>query len=172
MNEFMERLRAHEIGPKRRQRVRKPADMLVDDDCKWLVEKFHWVLDRYGYAITRAYFGEPGRKKQSHILFHRVIANALPGQIVDHINRNKLDNRRANLRIVTPHESARNRSPISTDFIGMTGVAHVKDVSYYKYRAFGNFNRKHYHLGCFSTAETAAEVSRAWSILNVPGAVD
>lgn len=45
--------------------------------------------------------------KQIGIYLHRLIANALPGVVVDHIDNNSLNCRRANLKCVTVSENAR-----------------------------------------------------------------
>lgn len=53
----------------------------------------------------------------------RLILNAKKGQIVDHRNRNPLDNRKSNLRVVTPRQSCLNRKLHSnTGFIGVCRV--------------------------------------------------
>lgn len=49
--------------------------------------------------------------KCQHISLHRFVIGAKPGEIVDHINRDRLDNRRVNLRIVNPRQSSANRGP-------------------------------------------------------------
>lgn len=54
---------------------------------------------RYAYAT---YKNEP---------LHRIIAKTPEALHTDHINRNTLDNRRANLRICTPAQNARNAKP-------------------------------------------------------------
>lgn len=51
--------------------------------------------------------GQDAKTKKLTYL-HRIIANAKPGQIVDHINRDTYDNRRCNLRIATRSENAIN----------------------------------------------------------------
>lgn len=75
---------------------------LVDDkDYKNLI-KINWYFhkkpkDVCGYAVSRTGFK-----------LHRWLLNAKHGQLVDHINGNSLDNRRKNLRFVTPYQSAWN----------------------------------------------------------------
>ena len=67
-------------------------------DYEWL-SQFHWHMDN-GYAIRRE-----GSKT---IYMHREIMKAPKGMIVDHKNRNKLDNTPDNLRVGTRQENLRN----------------------------------------------------------------
>jgi hypothetical protein len=53
---------------------------------------------------------------------HRVIAQAVAGQVIDHINGNSLDNRRANLRVCSFAQNAWNRGPKSRNRTGYKGV--------------------------------------------------
>jgi hypothetical protein len=79
---------------------------LIDDDDFETVSRFKWCCDRQKdmrspiYAITW--------NKGKIMRMHRLILNAQPGQLVDHINGNGLDNRRSNIRICTIAENAHN----------------------------------------------------------------
>lgn len=86
--------------------------MIVDDEdadvleCRW---RFHYE----GYA-----FREVGpRASRVSEYAHRVVAERVfgpipPGSVVDHVNHNRLDNRRSNLRVVSNEDNlARNRRP-------------------------------------------------------------
>lgn len=71
------------------------------------------VVDEDTYELYRgetSFNLSHGYARYKQIKFHRIILNAKPGEIVDHINSDKLDNRKINLRIVTSSENARNRS--------------------------------------------------------------
>ena len=67
-----------------------------------------WHISDTGYVVWRGV--EKGRKMT--IRLHRIIIKAKQGEIVDHINRDKLDNRRANLRICTQKEHALNQDRV------------------------------------------------------------
>jgi hypothetical protein len=73
---------------------------LVDDEDYERVASFKWyaVFARYTF-YAEAMHCESG--KRIHIKMHRLILNATPGILVDHISHNGLDNRRCNLRTCT-----------------------------------------------------------------------
>jgi len=76
------------------------GDVLVDIADKPILEQYRWALSWQGYAITR-YDGQ-----QTEL--HRVLQKVPEGMLTDHINRNKLDNRRQNLRFVGHEGNRRN----------------------------------------------------------------
>ena len=86
------------------------AALVDDEDFDWL-NQWKWHLGAGGYASRREW--NAVEKRTRGVLMHRLILNAPPpiGYVVDHINRNRLDNRRANLRLSTFQENARNRVP-------------------------------------------------------------
>ena len=81
------------------------AFVLVDEPDAWLVRKYRWRLNSKGYAYRKT--RKNGRPVG--ILLHRQI-NVTPIALeTDHINGDKLDNRRKNLRSVTRSQNHRNR---------------------------------------------------------------
>lgn len=74
------------------------ADIVHD-----LVDKHTWHLDGRGYAMTCIDF--------KHVSAHSFIMGKRKGLEIDHINRNKLDNRRENLRHVTHAVNMQNKDP-------------------------------------------------------------
>ncbi len=85
----------------------------------------------------------------------RLIIKAKRGQIVDHINRNTLDNRKENLRFVTRNENVRNSRMYSTNKSGYKGVSWDKRKN--KYQAITYINRKLIRLGFFDDPKIASE---------------
>ena len=111
-----------------------------------------------------------GRKRAVYL--HRLIASAGPGQIVDHINGNTLDNRRDNLRLATPQLNCVNR----TDYTPASGFRGVTKNGN-GWRAAISVNRQMIYGGNFATKEEAArrydELAAmhfgSFAVLNFPG---
>jgi hypothetical protein len=86
------------------------------------------------------------------VYMHRVITGAKAGQMVDHINGDVLDNRKRNLRLVTPAQNnwnVRKRKNKTTDFLGVSKKRN-------RYRAQLQHRGKDIHLGTFDNPYEAA----------------
>lgn len=82
---------------------------LVDGDYDGeYFSQYRWYLGKNGYVI-RSRVEEKSKDRKGHVYLHREVRPSYNGLWVDHINRNKLDNRSCNLRLVTPAENAKNR---------------------------------------------------------------
>lgn len=76
------------------------------------------------------------------------------GLQIDHINRDRSDNRLCNLRLVTHMENAHNQKLRTTNKYGYTGLfLHPQSK---KWQASIVVNYKRIHLGCFDTLEEAS----------------
>jgi hypothetical protein len=87
------------------------------------------------------------------ISMHRLIMEARPGQEIDHINGNGLDNRRINLRLVTRQQNLQNqktRQHISS----YKGVSWERRIKRWKARITHNYQI--FYLGCFKNEKDAA----------------
>lgn len=75
---------------------------IVSPEDYGMLMRYSWYY-RDGYAITKI--------KGKEFRMHRLVMQVSdPDDIVDHVNRNRLDNRRENLRVLTYLENANNRS--------------------------------------------------------------
>ena len=82
---------------------------LVDDrDFEYISQ---WKWGAWWNPETGSFYARRNYRNIKTYLMHRVIANTPKGMICDHINHDTLDNRRCNLRNVTPSQSNMNRKP-------------------------------------------------------------
>lgn len=97
---------------------------LIDDEDRLIFSRWTWFLSPRGYAARARRRGEIAFGMQAMtprlVLLHRELMQAPAGFVVDHINGDRLDNRRANLRVCTPKENARNTARSSSkDYKGV-----------------------------------------------------
>ncbi len=91
--------------------IRPGVVVIVDDDLEPVMRSRAWFINN-GYVRTG---------KQAFLTWW-VIGKAPFGMEVDHINRNRLDNRRENLRFVTPTENKWNAGLKRSNRTGISGV--------------------------------------------------
>ncbi len=87
-------------------------------------------------------------------LMHHLIVGHRAGHDVDHINGNRIDNPRANLRFATPAENARNKGISTANHTGFKGVSVDRKTGLY--RAKITADRRPHDLGLYATQEDAA----------------
>ena len=128
---------------------------MIDSEDAELVLPFRWNCSS-GYAVRHAPTTKEGNRPQ--IRLYRLIIGAKPGEEVDHINRDRLDNRKKNLRICTRTENARNRSVDYNSKSGVRGVTLFKQSG--KWRADIRVHGELHYLGLFETKKGAAKARK------------
>lgn len=129
---------------------------LVDDDLYEKIISFgKWSFHQNGYAIIQKSYKKPdGKWGVSVLRMHRLVLNANDGEFVDHINGNKLDNRRSNIRICNGAENRRNVGLRKNNISGYKGVYFAKPKGFFTAQI--TFENKKIHLGCFTCPIEAA----------------
>ena len=120
---------------------------LISKSDKEIAEKIFWRKTEYGYARGK----NPSTGKD--VLLHKHITQTTKETVIDHINRNKLDCRRSNMRIADSQINSLNRNPPRNSLTGYKGVSF--DYRTGKFKAYVKVDRKQINLGLFDTAELA-----------------
>ena len=172
---FTRKERGHGIYLGGRGRGYHPDNELLEDHGEWLVvnvakpgmpeqgmkidrEDYDELVRRVIRRIFISNYGYPRCRCENRVcLVHRLL---LPGvKEVDHINRDKLDNRRANLRSVEAWQQQANRGPRKNNTLGVAGVSWnaAKQMFCAQHRFCGKIVHQSYH----KTLDEAATERRA-----------
>ena len=126
------------------------------------LSEFQWSIGTHGYATSGC--------GKNQILLHRIVAGA-------HINRNRLDNRRENLRICSIQQNHMNRANLRSGNNPYKGVCHLPDGYW---QAQITYNKCPIYLGKFKDVCDAAKAYDAaarelfgeFAYLNFPDFMD
>ena len=125
--------------------VEKSEEKVICDLEDWeYLKEYYWNLNTNGYVTAVI----SGRK---HAMMHKLIMPDNTYEVVDHINRNKLDNRKGNLRYTTYSVNAQNRSLTPNNKNGCFGVRKSKN----RWQAIITSYGKKIFIGSFKTKEEA-----------------
>ncbi len=119
---------------------------LVDDEDFEYLNQWKWCVN-HDYAVRN---GIKNNARQSKIFMHRVLMNTPKGLFTDHVNHNKLDNRKFNLRIVTKQQNQWNMRKHKDSLSPFKGVSFIKKNNKWNASIRGK------HIGEYDTAELAA----------------
>lgn len=124
---------------------------IVDDDDYVFLQHFRWRLSKTGYA----YYTTGGSLKQKSVYIHRMIMEPCEPFVVDHIDGDKLNNQKKNLRLVLHHENAWNRFESFKKNSKYYGVGFDKKNKAWTCN-YSTREKKHIYLGRFNTELEAA----------------
>jgi len=133
------------------------AYAIVDNEDRNLAISYRWRMNSEGYAIYSLPRDADG--KRITIRLHREILGLQRGDGLegDHVNHNRLDNRRSNLRVVTHKQHMQNWPPggkrqTQSQFRGVGRSGN-------KWRADITVNGKRYYLGSFADEVDAGKAA-------------
>jgi len=135
--------------------TKKNEEIFVDDDDYEWLNQYTWHIGK-GYAARARWLSDGDGGKR--IMMHRQIMSAQKGEIIDHIDRNRKNNQRSNLRICSYAENARNHKVLKCNKSGVTGVTWNKQNQ--KWIVIITINKERLYLGLYSSFEEAVNVRK------------
>lgn len=132
---------------------------LVDDEDFDYLGQWKWSFSGQ-YAVRGAYLGRiDGKDRYRRVYMHRDINKTPRGMETDHINQDKLDNRKTNLRSVNKGQNNRNRKAYKCNVTGIVGVVWYKQTQ--RYCAQIVIDKKRKHLGYYVNINDAIQARKA-----------
>lgn len=113
-----------------------------------LVSSRGWHLSKRGYIA-----GKENRRERP---LHKLMIHVDSSYDIDHINGDKLDCRRSNLRVCSHQHNCFNQRKRTNNTSGYTGVSYAKNIG--KYESYIHRDGHKHNLGYYDTAEEAALV--------------
>lgn len=123
------------------------GECIIDAEDVDKIKELKWYKS-YGYCVTKAIDPNTGTD------IANIIFNDFNNKY-DHINHNRLDNRKINLRPVTSHQNAMNMGKKITNVSGVTGVSRKTVKDGYKWIAIITYNYQSIWLGSHDTFDEA-----------------
>jgi hypothetical protein len=125
---------------------------IFDDEDEAVVKKYKWWLSN-GYALTKIKWTD-GRRRT--IGMHRIILGDPPTPSIDHLNRNKLDNRKENLIACSDAANNKNKPIEKGKLSKYRGVSRHRN----KWQVVLRIEGKPKWIGIYKTEEEANEVAK------------
>lgn len=139
-------------------KLTKGFSMTVDDcDYEWLISMGNW----YAHEKDHPYGAKKDKETGKLVLAHRLIVEKVIGrplartEQVDHIDRDKTNNTRSNLRVVTAAQNKFNQTKRCDNSTGFKGVFKSPNRDG-RFRAQIKLEKKPVHLGVCKNAYDAA----------------
>lgn len=128
----------------------KKGVFIIDTEDARKISEYYWRIEKDGYVT--------GYCKGNRTNVQRLIMNCPDEMCVDHINRDKRDNRKENLRICTIAQNNMNHSAGKNNKSGYVGV--IWKRRYAKWEAYITLNRKTYYLGRYADINDAIKARK------------
>lgn len=122
----------------------------IDADDYPEVSRWRWYANRNGYSYGQRH---GPRRVRMQVLLHHLVFDTPYGTIVDHVNGDRLDATKANLRVVS--YSVNNRNRVRVKKVGFKGAFAVGGGLW---QARIKWDERNWNLGSYATAEDAARV--------------
>jgi hypothetical protein len=124
------------------------GEFLFDPSDLPQLERHTWHLGKRGYPATHI--------RGKTVVLHRLLFPEADDMEIDHINGDKLDNRRTNLRPCTHQQNGFNQKRRHTNTSGYIGVSFLRRLGCFE--AYIHFHGTKHHLGLYADAIAAARI--------------
>jgi len=141
-------------------RLTRAYVVLCDAEAAEYMSTRHWHVTggKTPSVVASATLYDGPQRARYYYSMAQMVCPVPSTYVVDHINRNRMDNRSSNLRAASHSLNAHNRRTVSSS--GFRGVSFYRNM----YRALITIKGQQIYLGKYKTAEDAARVYDAAAV--------